>query len=116
MPPKTNPVRNDPAVLGPCDEIEHGLPILCFKDEAGKPVGALISFACHHDTIGGTKISGDYSCILGKELKKVYGPDFICVFVPGASGNINHYDISKPEEPADHYSSWSKRLPRRLYV
>ena len=43
-----------------------------------------------------TEFSGDYSSILSKELKQKYGQDFVCVFLNGTSGDINHIDPTTP--------------------
>ena len=85
--------------------IDPELPVLTFFKD-GRPIGAIISFACHQDCTG--KIvngySSDYSGILAQELKKKYGPEFISVFLIGAAGDINHI-------PNDH----SIKLPPFWY-
>ncbi len=68
------------------------VPVISFKDENGKVIGAVTEYACHQDCVGGRKYSGDYSSILSYELKKVYGESFISIYVPGACGDINHMD------------------------
>lgn len=71
--------------------IDPQLPVLTFFKD-GKPIGAIISFACHQDCTG-SKVNGysaDYSGILAKELKNKYGSDFISVFLIGTAGDINH--------------------------
>ena len=78
--------------------IDPQLPILTFHKD-GKPIGAVISFACHQDCTGGNKMNGysaDYSGILAQELKKKYGPDFVTVFLIGTAGDINHV----PNDPS----------------
>ena len=62
--------------VGTLGEIDSELPVLVFK-RGGKPLGALISFACHQDTAKQGGYSGDFSSILAKELKKQYGQDFV---------------------------------------
>ncbi len=106
---RTNPGRKNPDIVAPYSEIDPDLSILYFEDENNKPIGAIINFACHHDCVGGTGISGDYSSILSYELKKTYGDDFISVFVSGACGNINHIDVNSEHEP-EHYKKMGKIL------
>ena len=77
----------------PYSEADHDLPVLLARNEKGVPVGALISFACHQDTIGGSQFSGDFSSELSRQLKAEYGQDFVSVFVAGASGDINHINF-----------------------
>ena len=72
-------------------------PVLVFESE-GKPLGALVSFACHQDCTGYevNGYSSDYSGVMGKELKHVYGEDFVSVFMIGTAGDINHI----PNDPS----------------
>lgn len=56
-----------------------------------KPIGAIVNYALHGDTTGkGNSYSGDYSSQISHELKKIYGSDFVSLFVIGACGDINH--------------------------
>ena len=108
--PQTNPTRTSPEIVGPVTDADPDLPLLFIKDSAQKPLGAILSFACHADCISGEKYSGDYVSILSKELKKVYGEDFVTVFLLGCSGNINHFDVSKASDSSDHYVKMGKKI------
>lgn len=79
-------------VVGPNGTPDPELPILAITDESGKPMGVLASFACHLDCIGGSQYSGDYASELSRCLKAAYGPDFVSMYLAGASGDINHID------------------------
>ena len=81
------------------DEVDQEVPILYFERN-GKPIGAIISFALHQDTTGigqklGLGYTGDYSCILSEKLKKIYGKDFVTVFLIGTCGDINHHPLDR---------------------
>lgn len=77
-------------IVSPLDGIDPALPVLMFEKE-GKPIGAIINFACHQCCLGNTdRYSGDYSSILAKRLKEVYGNDFVSLFLLGTCGDINH--------------------------
>lgn len=106
--PQTNPTRCDENIIGPAGETDNELPVLFVKGTDGAPKGALISFACHPDCVGGLEYSGDYISILSKELKKLYGEDFVTVFLLGTCGNINHFDVSKESDSPDHYIMMGK--------
>lgn len=83
----------------PLAGIDPTLSVVSFESE-GKPVAAMISFACHQDctdAIGG--YTGDYSSILAQELKAAYGDRFVSVFVPGTCGDINHLSYEKKWPP-----------------
>jgi neutral ceramidase len=108
--PRTNPGRKNPDIIKPCAEIDYDLPVLCFKNPNGTPMGAIISFACHQDCVSGDKYSGDFSSVLAKELKKVYGESFVCIFVAGACGNINHVNVSESRQDDDHYIMMGKKI------
>ncbi len=95
---RTNPGIGNPDIVEAFGEIDPDVSILYFENEAQKPVGAIINFACHLDCVGGTKLSGDYASILSKELKKSYGEDFITVFLTGACGNVNHIDVHSKDK------------------
>ncbi len=72
------------------DGTDDELPVLVFKSE-GKPIGAVISFACHGDCATDIQgYTGDYSSVMAKKLKERYGPDFVSLFMIGTAGDINH--------------------------
>ena len=95
----------------PLDDIDPDVPVLFFERE-GKPIGAIINFACHQCCLGKYYgYSGDYSSVLSQHLKEKYGHDFVSLFVLGACGDINHVN---PDDnipiPADHYRRMGKVL------
>jgi len=111
---KFSDAQNDPDAeiynkncLGNLAGIDPSLPILAFEGEDGKLIGVMINFACHQTCLSGTSISGDYSSILSKELKKTYGDDFVSLFIIGTAGDINHVDYSKPKA-TDLKGTWKK--------
>ena len=108
--PQTNPTRTSPEIEGPTAETDNELPVLFVKDENDKPLGALVGFACHPDCVSGDKYSGDYISELSLQLKKTYGDDFVTVYLLGACGDINHFDVSKESDPADHYRQMGRKL------
>jgi len=108
--PQTNPPRMSPEIEGPVTESDKELPVLMVRDENQNPMGAILSFACHADCVSGEKLTGDYVSILSKELKKVYGEDFVTIFLLGCSGDVNHFDVSKKSDASDHYVKMGKKL------
>lgn len=107
---QTNPPRKSPEIISAVTESDKELPILMVKDEHQIPVGAIVSFACHADCVGGDKLSGDYVSVLSKELKKVYGQEFVTVFLLGCSGDVNHFDVTKESDSDDHYVKMGKKI------
>lgn len=96
--------------LKPINQVDPEVPFLFVRDKENKPCGALVTFACHQDCVPGSLYSGDYSHVLSDELKKVYGPDFITVFLPGACGDINHIDPKIRKMPPDTYQKIGRAL------
>lgn len=107
---KTNPGRLNPEIVKPYAGIDPELSILYFENYGEKPCGAIINFACHLDCVDGTEYSGDYASAISKELKSIYGEDFVSLFILGACGNINHFDVSKQSDAPDHYVKMGKTL------
>jgi len=75
-------------------ETDPELPVLMFWKD-GKPIGAIINYACHQDCLGALHrenpgYSGDYTSVLEQKLKEHYGNDFVSVFILGTCGDINH--------------------------
>jgi len=85
---RTNPGFHNPMIVKPVDDVDSEFPMVFFHDDAGKPFGALVNFACHHDCKSGTEISADYSGVLAREMKKTFGPDFVNLFISGACGDL----------------------------
>ncbi len=108
--PQTNPPRTSPEIIRSVTESDKELPVLMIKDEMNNPMGAIIGFACHADCVSGEKLSGDYVSVLAKELKKVYGEDFVTIFLLGCSGDVNHFDVSKASDSNDHYVKMGKKI------
>lgn len=106
---RTNPWGSE--IERPLGEIDTEVPILFFKDRNGNPLGAIVSFACHQDCTPGSAYSGAFAHVLSEELKKVYGSNFVTVFLAGTSGDINHLDPkSNGKMPDDTYITMGKVL------
>lgn len=95
---RTNPFDFLDEVVRTAAEPDPSLPLLLFKDKQGNPLGTLVSFACHHDTVCTSEYSSDYSGVLARLLKTKYGSEFVSVFVSGFSGDINicNFLLKKP--------------------
>ncbi|MBE5868729.1 MAG: hypothetical protein E7293_07200 [Lachnospiraceae bacterium] len=107
---QTAPEIGDPEVLGPHGPIDPELTVLYAEDMQGKPMGAIVNFACHPDVIKGTKYSGDWPSVVSYGMKDAYGRDFVSLFVNGTCGNINHVDVMGATEypPSSHYIKMGK--------
>lgn len=93
----------DPAdIAGRTVDADPTLSVLVYE-RAGKPIGALINFACHQCCCPDNDYTGDFSSIFSKDLKKIYGEDFVSVFLLGTAGDINHIPHNQFKTSPDHY-------------
>ncbi|MBE5868728.1 MAG: hypothetical protein E7293_07195 [Lachnospiraceae bacterium] len=107
---QTAPDNHDPDILCRDGQADHQVAVLVAKNAEGKPLGAMINYACHLDIVKGNAYSGDFPSIISYELKKLYGQDFVSMFVNGTCGNLNHVDATKDYPPSDHYIKMGKAL------
>ena len=74
--------------------IDPEVAVIAVRNRAGKPLGAVVNFACHPTHHGGdTAISAGYPGVLVSELQAQGWP--VALFLNGASGNIH---TSNPRE------------------
>ena len=85
-------VRNKEEIVRPYDGIDPDLPVLVAKNEAGKVMGTLFTYALHQDTTGGVEYSGDYASEISYALKEKFGYQMVSIYLPGCCGDINHLD------------------------
>lgn len=107
---RTNPGLQNPDIVKPFGTIDNSVATLFFFDENEKPIGAMVNFQLHHDTVSGLKYCSDYSGVLAENLKKEFGEDFVTVFVNGCCGNINHIDVSLSVE------EWNEARPHYVRI
>ena len=106
---KNGTVRFNPGVLnpdivraaGPIDP-DVGIVFFC-NEESDNPRSALVNFALHLDTVGGSKYAADYPFYLEQSLREAYGDEFVLLFGTGTCGDINHIDVAKRERLKTDY-------------
>ena len=90
---RTNPSsRRVPNILHPYAGIDPETPVLMVRNAEGQLKGILFTHTCHQDCVSSYVYSGDYSSVVSKELKSVYGDDFVSIYMAGCCGDINHCD------------------------
>ncbi|MEJ2705892.1 MAG: neutral/alkaline non-lysosomal ceramidase N-terminal domain-containing protein, partial [Sedimentisphaerales bacterium] len=100
---KDGTVRFNPGVLNAdivraAGPIDPEVGIVFFRDSSGPDVrAAMVNFALHLDTTGGTLYSADYPYYLEQSLREKYGPQLVCLFGTGTCGDINHIDVTRRE-------------------
>jgi neutral ceramidase len=89
----TNPSRAQRAGLdGPEGPVDPEVLTLWFRDAGGAPLAAFVSAVNHTDTVGGQRLSADWPGALEREIGGALRADLPVFFLPGAQGNVNHFD------------------------
>lgn len=92
-------------------EIDPEVIVLSIDEMDGTPYGVFVNYACHCDCVNGTKYSADYPGAMRALLKKVYGDQFVPIFINGFNGDINHCDIAGHfHEVPKHYQRMGRIL------
>ncbi|MEA4888733.1 MAG: hypothetical protein VB070_04625 [Clostridiaceae bacterium] len=106
---RTNPpVGGDKHAFG---NIDPEISVLRIDKASGERYGAMIGYACHTDCVGGTQYSSDFPGAMKETLRKLYGNDFMPIFVNGFFGNINHIDFENgTHRVPGYYQSMGRRL------
>jgi neutral ceramidase len=106
---KDGSVRFNPGVLNPnivraAGPIDPDVGIVFFREaNNNSDVSAIVNFALHLDTVGGTKYAADYPFYLEQSLREKYGDEFVLLFGTGTCGDINHIDVTKKERLKTDY-------------
>lgn len=94
----TNPGFGNDQIVRPVGPKDPEVHVLRVDDLDGNPLGVVVNFACHTDTVGGSDISGDYPGEMSRMIKQVLGDDVVSLFMLGACGDINHHDFMHATE------------------
>ena len=81
----------NPNIVREANPIDPEVAVLLVSD-AERARAALVNFALHLDTLGGTKWSADFPHDMGLVLRAALGPDLLPIFANGCCGDINHVD------------------------
>ena len=88
---RTNPGVNNPDIAHPIGEVDERVNVLRFTRE-GKEDIVIAHFGDHPDTVGGSKISGDWPAFTRRIVEKAID-NTRCIFFNGAQGDINHVNV-----------------------
>jgi neutral ceramidase len=97
-----NPGKLNPNIVRPAGPIDPGVPVTVFEKPDGSPVAVFVNYALHLDTVGGTHYSADYPFTLSSLLEQALGARVMTLFTMGASGNLNHIDVSSAGRQKGH--------------
>jgi len=91
-----NPGVLNPDIVRPAGPIDTDVGMVFFRAVDSSSIdAALVNFALHLDTVGGTKYAADYPFYLEQSLRQKYGNKFTLLFGTGTCGDINHIDVTK---------------------
>lgn len=105
----THPGKGHPDIARPAGPEDPGVTVLAFRAaEGGRPLGAVVNFACHATHMNGLLYSADYPKYIVDALQGVYGPEFGVVFLNGACGDVTQVDNQRPG-PMEFGAAWARR-------
>jgi len=91
---RTHGTFDSPDTLCMEGPIDPEVCVLAARDKRGRPLGAIINFACHPTHHGGeTALSAGYPGVLANEMKSRGWP--VSLFLNGASGNLHTSDPTR---------------------
>jgi hypothetical protein len=89
-----NPGELNPDIVRPAGPTDPQVGVISIVQRGQtEPVAAIMSFAMHLDTVGGTEYSADYPKYIEDALREDFGPGFTLLFGTGTCGDINHIDV-----------------------
>jgi len=95
-----NPGPLNPDIVRPAGPVDTEVSIVLVRGaDGGPPAAALVNFALHLDTTGGTLYSADYPYHMEQALRESLGRDLVLLFATGTCGDINHIDVTKKQRP-----------------
>jgi hypothetical protein len=89
----TNPGKLNPDITRPEGEVDYEIPLIGIK-EGGELKVLIANIVNHSDTIGGSKVSADWPGFFISRVQAALGKCSMVIPLIGASGNINHFDVS----------------------
>ncbi|MDF2720373.1 MAG: Neutral ceramidase [Paenibacillus sp.] len=111
---RTNPGLGNPNIVRPAGPIDPQVGVIRIDDTDGVPMAVVTNYTVHTDTVGGTEYCADFPGELSAVVKKMLGEQTVSLFMMGASGNINHYNVNGRREdyvkPSRHYRKMGRIL------
>jgi len=95
---RTNPGRKNPEVVAPTSPIDPHIETVILRAPDGRSL-VIANYPLHLDTVGGNLMGADYPFYMERLIRRVHGPDMDLLFLQGCSGDINHVDVSRDDQP-----------------
>ena len=92
---RTNPGIGNPEALRPAGPVNPEMRLLAFRATGQAPAALVVNYALHACTIEGGEplISADFVAYLTQALQQALGAETVVLFLNGACGDINHWDV-----------------------
>ena len=100
----TNPGKRNPDIERPEGDVDREITVLRIT-QGGRLAGLLANIVNHTDTIGGDLVSADWPGFLERETSRRLGWQVPVLTLVGASGNINHFDVTSELDQASYEES-----------
>lgn len=81
--------------------VDPGMLVVKLEDESGKPVGFIVNYANHNNSVWVPSRSADISGHISELLRKLYGDHVMTIFLLGACGNTNWVDFKDYSQKED---------------
>jgi neutral ceramidase len=82
--------------------VDPELIVVKIENEDKQPIGFIVNYANHNNSVGNLRRSADISGYIGELLRRIYGEDVVTVFLLGACGNtnwVNYRDYTQKNDP-----------------
>ncbi|MBP6963774.1 MAG: hypothetical protein KBC96_05135 [Armatimonadetes bacterium] len=93
-----NPGKQNPEIIGPDGPIDPQLNVLRLDGPDGQPIAIIANYSLHVDVIGIEEISADFPGEMSRIVSSIYPNHPLVVFLQGTCGNINHLDVTSPDQ------------------
>ncbi len=97
----TNPGKLNPDIVRPEGGVDRTIHFVRFQ-QFGRIAAVLVNIVNHTDTIGGDLVSADWPGFLERRIQTVLGYQCPVITLVGASGNINHFDVTSNQEQTSY--------------
>jgi neutral ceramidase len=98
----TNPPKCSPLMVRPEGAVDGNVQVLRFQPEANASPALFVNISNHTDTVGGSKISADWTGFMERYIQERTGTDIVVFPLIAPQGNINHFDFHSPEKQTSY--------------
>ena len=88
---QTNPGVNNPDILHPLGDVDERVNVVRIDRENAETI-VIANFGNHPDTVGGSKISGDWPNFTRNFVERAI-ENTKCIFFNGCQGDVNHVNV-----------------------